>query len=62
MKIKATLGIGISNAHRTTIIEIPDEELEDMTEDEKSSYIRDFYVDLWMWECIDCGYEIIEGD
>jgi len=46
MKIKATLSIGFCQAIRETKIEINDEELKDMTEEEKEEYIQET-VNAW---------------
>lgn len=59
MKVKAYLGIGYANSCQERIIEIPDEELEGLSEDEQGKIISE-YVDEWANEYIDIGYEVVE--
>jgi hypothetical protein len=59
MKIKVELSIGLLG-HREDILEVPDEELENMTEKEIDDYINEEYVQVWANNYIDMGYEIID--
>lgn len=57
-KLKLTLGIGLSGATREEIIEIPAEELEGLTEDERNEVLDDYWRD-WSNNYIDGGVEIL---
>jgi hypothetical protein len=59
MKIKATLSIGFCTANRKTEIEIDDEELEDLSEEEKDKVINE-YVQNWAENYIETYWEIKE--
>lgn len=60
MKIRVSLGIGISGAYRHGVLEIPDKELEGMTEEERDEYITSEYVEVWANNYIDLGYSEVE--
>lgn len=64
MKIKMGCGIGYVGAEHYDDVEIPDEELEGMTEDEKEDYIYEEYVMPFANEYLEAWYEIEddEGD
>jgi hypothetical protein len=47
MKIEAYCGCGFIGAEHKTIMNVPDEEIENMTEDEKEEYILENYVEPW---------------
>ncbi len=59
MKIKVTLGIGLHNAEQEDILEIPDEELEGLTEAEIDN-LCDQYLREWMNNYIDAWYEVVK--
>jgi hypothetical protein len=59
MKIRVSLSIGYPSAKRETVLEIDDEVLEGITEEEQEKIINE-YIEEWMWNYIDTGYEIIE--
>lgn len=60
MKIKATFGIGISNARQEDVIEIDDDELLDCETDEDRENLIMGYIEDWSNNFIDIGYEIID--
>jgi hypothetical protein len=60
MKIKICVSIGFVCADRTKIVEIPNSELDGLSGDEIENYIYKNYVDPFIDECVDCGYEVIE--
>jgi hypothetical protein len=59
MKIKATLKIWSVGSEQTALIRIDDEELKDMTEDERRDYISKFVLE-WAFGYIDIGWEEVE--
>ena len=59
MKVKAYLCIGYANADRDETVEIDDEELEDMTEDEKNAFISECVQD-WADEYIEVGWNEVK--
>lgn len=62
MKIKMGCGIGYVGAEHYDDVEIPDEELEGMTEDEKEDYIYEEYVIPFANEYLEMWYEEVEDD
>ena len=57
-QVKLTLGIGFAGANHEETIEIPDEELEGLTGDEKNAVLDDYWKD-WSANYIDGGAEIL---
>ena len=55
-------GIGYAGAEQYDDVEIPDEELEGMTEDEKEDYIYEEYVIPFANEYLETWYEEIEDE
>lgn len=62
MKIRMGCGIGYVGANHYDEVEIPDEELEGMTEYEKEDYIYEGYVIPFANEYLEAWYEEIEDD
>lgn len=62
MKIRMGCGIGNVGADHYDEVEIPDEELEGMTEYEKENYIYEGYVIPFANEHLEAWYEEIEDD
>lgn len=60
MKIKVNLSIGFVGAYHEDELEIPDEELEGMTDLQKEDYIYEYYLNPWADNYIDLGYEEIK--
>jgi len=58
IKIYCDTGFGSMGCYEETV-EIPDKELEGMTESEKEEYIHTEYVVPFVFENIDAGYEEI---
>lgn len=59
MKILVTLSIGLANAKQQDVLEIPDEEVEGLSEEERQKVI-DEHWQAWAWNYIDGGATIIE--
>lgn len=59
VKFRFTVSTGYAGSERSEIIEIPDEELQGMTEIERDDLIWEEYK-CWMWERINTGYEEVE--
>ncbi|MEF2965056.1 hypothetical protein V3851_04365 [Paenibacillus sp. M1] len=57
-KFKFTLGIGFVSGHETTI-EIPDEELEGLSKEERDKVIEEYWNE-WANDKIDGGWEEVE--
>lgn len=62
MKIRMGCGIGYVGAEHYDEVEIPDEELEGMTEDEKEDYIYETYLIPFGDEYFEVWYEKIEDN
>lgn len=60
MKIELYVSTGMVGSQRKDIIEIDDEELENMSEEEKEKYIDDNYALPWLWEHINFDWNIKE--
>jgi len=58
-KFKMSLGIGFANAKQKEVIEIPDEELEGLSEEDREKLL-DEYLNDWMWNHIDAAIFEVE--
>lgn len=59
MRVRARLSIGVANAARSEVIEIPDDDLEGLDDKSREQRIQE-YVDNWSQELIDLGWEEVE--
>lgn len=57
--LKLRLGIGFVNGNHEDYVEIPDEDLEGMSEEEKESYFEEIWQE-WIWNYIDGGWEVVD--
>jgi hypothetical protein len=55
-KFKFYINTGYVGSDREEVIEIPDEELEGMTEEEKDNYIYENYFEDWLANNADLGF------
>lgn len=60
MKIKCGVATRYHGSKVTEVIEVPDEELEGKSENEKDEIICSQYLSPWVWENIDSWYEPVE--
>lgn len=59
MKVKVSVSTGLVGSRRKDTLEIPDEEVADMSPDELESYIEEQAQD-WLWNTIDFGFSVVE--
>ena len=57
--LKLRLAIGFVNGNHEDYVEIPDEDLEGMSEEEKESYFEEIWQE-WIWNYIDGGWEVVD--
>ena len=58
MKIKVTLGIGLSGCYQTAILEIDDDDIAACETDDEREELFSEYAMQWANNYIDIGYEI----
>lgn len=56
MKITMYVSTNTVGSENTCNFDVPDEEIEGMTEEEIDEYIMDTYVTEWIWDHIYCGF------
>lgn len=59
-KLRVKLGIGISNARRTGILDIDEDEWNACANEEEREKLMDEYANEWADNYIDIGCELIE--
>jgi hypothetical protein len=55
-KFKFYVSTGYVGSDREEVIEIPDEELEGMSESEIEDYVHENYYNEWLWSIIDATF------
>lgn len=58
MKIKVSVGIGLLGCRREKTVEVDDDELSEMTEDERSAYLEDIARD-WMLSLVEWDWQVV---
>lgn len=59
-QIKVTLGVGISNAYQSDILDIDEDSWNACTTDEEREKLLEEYAEEWAGNYIDLGYTLIE--
>lgn len=59
MRIKVSVSTGLGGSRREEVIEIPDEELKELSKEEKEAYLER-YAQEWLWNHIDFSWSEVQ--